>query len=464
MSVLKFFSKNIDELPNVLLFKNPNINSRFVKKHFSIKNLPRNQLTSLSCNESIDSSIFEELLKDGDSDEKCFPHVSNKGIDSAFLFKYESHYKKEGGISIFQSPNIDLKTIEQNLARFDDIDWKAVCYNPNITEEFIEKFIENPETSSKIDWDGLYENKSINAEFIMKHQEMNHENVIGIICWKSKLSKRFIAICNIDINTIGVSLVADTIFDSIDIDIALVEKLISIKSDLSQISKKIWLYLSENKFITTNFAEKYLSYLDILKLCKNDSIPFDFVEKHFYNGDIDIISTCYNKPTLSFLNKHFDEIELVLRDEDTETEIKNQNDEDNESEMPSEIFWCDMNATFSYNLLTNFLERDHIIKIRHTIFDNPNITIDFIERNFPSDLLLSSTFKQISKNPFTYQKLLDKSYLSLSCIRCKLRSIRLPNRYNITKLIKTSEFNRFWYASGKMGNRIGKMRLLQIGK
>lgn len=139
------------------LLSNENISLDVVKRILDILK-PVTQIESKPENKIVHIPIVDHLFQlDGESsDDEEYPYLW-KQPDS----------KLEAVFDMFRNKNVTLEFIEQFIKNIDptDYDFEFISSSPNITEEFIEKYIDRG-----LDWYyGLSNNKNLSLEFIEKY-------------------------------------------------------------------------------------------------------------------------------------------------------------------------------------------------------------------------------------------------------------------------------------------------------
>ena len=178
--------------------------------------------------------------------------------------------------------------------------------------------------------------------------------------------------------------------------------------------------LSFNKSNTSEFIERHIDKIDWHWVISNPSLTPELVERHIDKVDWKWVSSNRFMPP-EFFEKHIDKLDWTILSQNTA--------------MPPDFF-----------------ER-HIDKV-HWEFLSQNTAMppDFFERHIDK-----VDWECLTRNHFSEYK--DKLIRRCVRIRRLQKSCKLPNRYKLTKLVKTRAFCEWYYRGDNIGGIIAKRRI-----
>ena len=198
--------------------------------------------------------------------------------------------------------------------------------------------------------------------------------------------------------------------------------------------------------MTPEFFERHIDLLDGWSLSQSNAMTPEFFERHLDKID----NRCWDRlsyntaMTPEFFDRHIDRVEW---------ENLSQN-----NAMTPEFFERHKDKVIWYRVSTNtsmtpeFFER-HLDKVNWDILSgNTAMTPEFFDRHIDR-----VNWDNLSANDFSeYKKRLLRRCIQ---IRRLQRTCKIPNRYRLTKLIKTRVFCEWYYRGDNIGGIISKRRI-----
>ncbi len=183
-----FLEKHMDGINWMCLSENYKVPESFFRKHITKFNF-----ASLCLNTGLSEQFFEDNIKKVKWHELC----KNSNISSKF---YEKYLKKIKWARIAENPNMDEEFLDKYSDKFSPEGWVSIlCDNPKISEEFIIKHLDDKmdiiingeDGDEDIIYNIIDRRPNISENFLQKYIEKIHFE--GMLAYEDKyLSKEFI--------------------------------------------------------------------------------------------------------------------------------------------------------------------------------------------------------------------------------------------------------------------------------
>ena len=246
-----------------------------------IKKLNKETLTNLVnglmyfCNNKLLDDLLLKIAK-----EVREKYVNRKGVElffekinkpPSFVKKHFYGIKKINSSELLKNPNISEEFIKKYIInnQINDTDWSYLCENTNLSEQFFETY----EKLGVLDWRSLCKNTNLSEEFFKIHiQKIKHESWF-YLCKNPNMSEEFFETCNLKI--FWESLCQNTNMSEEFFERHLLKGL-----------KLNWKSLCLNTNISEKFFERHLDKIsekDCYSLCRNTNLSEAFFERHINN-------------------------------------------------------------------------------------------------------------------------------------------------------------------------------------
>jgi hypothetical protein len=318
---------------------------------------------------------------------------------------FERHPEQINWRYLSRNPNISEEFFEKYL---ENVKWTYLSKNPNISEEFFEKYLEN------VNWDYLSENPNISEEFFERH--------LGQVNWSYLSENPNISEEFFERHLESVS------WNELSRNTNIPEEFFE-----RHLERVNWRFLSKNPNISEEFFERYLEQVIWNSLSRNPNISEEFFERHLENVDWPVLS---NNPNISeeFFERYLEQVIWNYLS-------KNPNISEEFFERHLErISWSGLAE--NPNIPVEFFER-HLENVNWIpISDNPNIPVEFFEQH-----LEKVNWYLLSENPNIPVEFFEQ-YVNVKNLAFLSKNKFLYNKYALMNAVKQSDlfpkFSHWW--------------------